>query len=263
MPIAASSEAVRNSRQFFMANGVPLHVTTFIGQDVAARRTGDGNASAAAAAEPKAGDPVPMAYLVEQPPHSVVQSHYHQADQFQLVVAGGGHLGRHEIGPLTVHYTNAFNAYGPIKAGPSGVQYFTLRNAYDPGAQYLPAKKDALKAATRTFLQETAIVGQAGWGDLAGLDATRSDVVLAQTGGGMGAWRHRLPEGARVTGPDPATGGGQYWVVTSGRLLRADGGELPAISTVFVHPTDAAFEAVAGAPGLEVLVLQYPRRANG
>lgn len=262
MPIAASGEAVRNGRQFFMANGVPLHVTTFIGTDVASRKSGDGNGSLSGAPEPKPGDPAPMAYLVEQPPHSVVQSHYHQADQFQLVVAGGGHLGRHEIGPLAVHYTNAFNAYGPIKAGPSGVQYFTLRNAYDPGAQYLPANKEKLKAATRSFLQATEIVGQAGWGDLVGLDAVQSEVVLAETALGMGAWRHRLPEGARVTGPDPAGGAGQYWIVTAGRLL-AEGGEWPAISTIFVHPHDAPFEAMAGAPGLEVLVLQYPRRAAG
>ena len=261
MPIAASGAAVRNSRQFFMANGVPIHVTTYIGMDVAMRKSGDGNGARGGVPEPKAGDPVPMAYLVEQPPGSTVQSHYHQADQFQLVVAGGGHLGRHEIGPLAVHYTNAFNAYGPIKAGPSGVQYFTLRNAYDPGAQYLPANKDKLKAATRTFLQATEVVGQAGWADLTGLDGVQSDVVLAETEAGMGAWRHRLPQGARVTGPDPASGAGQYWVVTAGRLLGNDGSEYPAISTIFVHPHDAPFEAVAGAPGLEVLVLQYPRRA--
>ena len=261
MPIAASGEAVRPGRQFFVANGVPIHVTTYIGTDVAARKSGDGNGRIGAP-EPRPGDPEPMAYLVEQPPHSVVQSHYHQADQFQVVVAGGGHIGRHEIGPLTVHYTNAFNAYGPIKAGPSGVQYFTLRNAYDPGAQYLPANAATLKAATRTFLQATEVVGQAGWMDLAGLDAVRSEEVLAPTERGMGAWRHRLPEGARVTGPDPATGGGQYWLVTAGRLLHRDGRDYTALSTIFVTPDDAPFEAVAGAPGLEVLVLQYPRRAS-
>ena len=253
MAIAASGDAVRDQRRFFVANGVPIHLTTFIGTNVAQRGTG--------APEPKTGEPVPMAYLVEQPPGSRVQSHYHQADQFQVVVAGGGHLGRHEIGPLTVHYTNAFNAYGPIQAGPNGVQYFTLRNAYDPGAQYLPEKKERLKAATRTFLQATELVGQAQWSDLLPLDSVQSEEVLATTEGGMGAWRHRLPPGASVQGPDPATGAGQYWIVTAGRLVQTDGSELPALSTIFVQPDDPAFEAWAGSAGLEVLVLQYPRRS--
>lgn len=254
MPIAASAEAVRGDRRFFVTNGVPIHVTTFIGTNVAAR--------GADAPEPKTGDPTPMAYLVEQPPGSVVQSHFHQADQFQLVVAGGGHLGRHEIGPLTVHYTNAFNAYGPIKAGPDGVQYFTLRNAYDPGAQYLPEKKEALKAATRRFLHATELVGQAGWAELQGLAATQSDVVLEQNADGMGAWRHRLPAGAAQRGPDPAAGGGQFWIVTAGAALLDDGAVMSSLSTIFVAPDDPPLHVVAGANGLEVLVLQYPRRSG-
>lgn len=254
MPIAASSDAARAQRKFFVANGVPIHVTTFIGTNVAARAGREDEP------EPRPGDPMPMAYLVEQPPGSVVKSHYHQADQFQVVVHGGGTLGRHAIGPLSVHFANAFNAYGPIAAGEQGVHYFTLRNAYDPGAQYLPDKRDALKAATRTFLQATEVVGQATPADLAGLAAVRSDVVLAPTDLGMGAWRHRLPAGASVRGPEPSGGAGQYWVVTAGTLAQDDGTELPPLSTIFVQPGDAAFGARAGAGGLEVLVLQYPRR---
>ena len=252
MPIAASSEVARAARRPYVANGVPIHLTPFIGTNVSMRDAG--------APEPKPGDPQPVAYLVEQPPGSVVQSHYHQADQFQVVVAGGGTLGRHPIAPLSVHYANAFNAYGPIAAGPEGVHYFTLRNAYDPGAQYLPERRDALKAAARSFLQATEVVAQAGEADLLALPAARSDVVLAPTEAGLGAWRHRLPAGARVTGPDPAAGAGQFWVVTAGSAAQPEGGTLPPLSTVFVAPEDRALTVTAGPRGLEVLVMQYPRR---
>ena len=252
MPIAASSKVAHASRKPFVANGVPIHLTTFIGTNVAMRGSG--------APEPRPGDPQPMAYLVEQPPGSVVKSHYHQADQFQVVVHGGGTLGRHPIGPLAIHYANAFNAYGPISAGEDGVHYFTLRNAYDPGAQYLPDKRDALKAAERSFLQATEVVGQATAEELRALASPQSDVVLAPNERGMGAWRHRLPAGTGVTGPDPASGAGQYWVVTAGSLVATDGAELPRLSTIFVQPDDPAYPARAGAGGAEVLVLQSPRR---
>ncbi len=251
MAIAASSEAARAGRKFFIANGVPIHVTTFIGVDVATRGGPD---------DPQPGDPVPMAFLVEQPPESVVQSHFHQADQFQLVVHGGGTLGRHPVGKLSIHYANAFNAYGPIKAGAQGVHYFTLRNGYDPGAQYLPEQRDLIRAAPREFLQATEQVSQATVQDLAALAASQTDIVLPMNEQGMAAWRHRLPPGAVLRGADPAAGAGQYWVVTAGSLHQSDDAELPTLSTIFVRSGDAALHVVAGAQGLEVLVLQYPRR---
>ena len=251
MAIAASSEAARAGRKFFIANGVPIHVTTFIGVDVATRGGAD---------DPAPGDPVPMAFLVEQPPGSVVQSHFHQADQFQVVVHGGGTLGRHPVEKLSIHYANAFNAYGPIKAGAQGVHYFTLRNGYDPGAQYLPEQREMIRAAPREFLHATEQVTQATVQELALLEAPRSDIVLPMNEQGMAAWRHRLPPGATLRGADPAQGAGQYWVVTAGSARQADGAELPTLSTIFVRSGDAAMNIVAGAMGLEMLVLQYRRR---
>jgi hypothetical protein len=69
-----------------------------------------------------------------------------------------------------------------------------------------------------------------------------------------------LPPGASASGPDPDDGNGQYWVVIAGSLLR-DEIELAPRSCVFVSPNEPAFTAVAGAQGLEVLALQFPRRA--
>jgi hypothetical protein len=64
--------------------------------------------------------------------------------------------------------------------------------------------------------------------------------------------------GESAVGPDPATGLGQFWVVTAGSLA-TEGAALPPLSLLFVRPEEPAFIATAGLEGLEVLALQYPR----
>src|SRR3954464_12357154 len=116
MAILATADAARKSRRPIVSNGVSAFLTTFIGSNRYNR--------AAAAPEPPGPEAVyPMAFLVEQPPGSVVQTHFHEANQFQLVVGGSGTLGKHAVQPIAVHYSNAFSAYGPITAGEEGLQY--------------------------------------------------------------------------------------------------------------------------------------------
>ncbi len=65
-----------------------------------------------------------------------------------MVVHGHAMLGLHEVRPVTVHFTGAHTAYGPIKASPDqGVWYFTLRNGFDPGARFMtmPENRIALR----------------------------------------------------------------------------------------------------------------------
>ena len=48
--------------------------------------------------KPPADDALhPMAFLVEKTPGAVTPPHFHQSDQFQVVVAGRGMLGDHEF----------------------------------------------------------------------------------------------------------------------------------------------------------------------
>jgi quercetin dioxygenase-like cupin family protein len=54
--------------------------------------------------KPPADDALhPMAFLVEKRPGAVIRPHFHQADQFQVVVAGRGMLGDHEFSDGSVH----------------------------------------------------------------------------------------------------------------------------------------------------------------
>ena len=97
--------------------------------------------------KPPADDTLyPMAFLVEKGPGAVTRPHFHQADQFQVVVAGRGMLGDHELRDGAVHYTDAYSAYGPIVAGKQGIWWFTLRNRWDRGARYMPAEREVLNA---------------------------------------------------------------------------------------------------------------------
>ncbi len=209
----------------------------------------------------------PMAFLVEKDPHAVVKPHFHQADQYQVVVQGGGRLGTHDVGTVAVHYTDAWSAYGPIVAADEGIAWFTLRNAWDSGARYMPAAREQLRAARAQNFQhrEATAPPDAGglrlpiWRAPTGLSCA---TVIAQTPDGMATWRYRLPAGASVSGPDPREGGGQFWIVLSGAASAGGSALLPPNSCVFVAPDDGGLTVTAGAAGAEALCLQFPMLAR-
>lgn len=248
MPVIASAEtAAVNRRRGSAADGVTFWHTLYIGTSRYNMAPGTPDPDVAAL--------FPMAFLVEQDPGSTANAHYHQQDQFQLVVNGGGTMGLHEIGPVTVHFTAAHTAYGPIKADPDkGVWYFTLRNGFDPGARFMsmPENRQALRTIPGRRHRESVA------GPLPPATIP-SETVLGPDPDGMAAWRYSIKAGERFTGPDPAIGRGQYWVVVGGEMIR-DGETLPLRSCVFVYPDDAAFSAFAGPDGLEVIAMQFPRR---
>ncbi len=127
-------------------------------------------------------------------------AHYHQQDQFQLVVGGHGTLGLHDIKPVTVHFAGAHTAYGPIRASQDeGVYYFTLRNGFDPGARFMamPENRAALRTVPGRRHREVGGRPAAG-ADRAVRDAARSRSRR------HGRLALRPAAGERVTGPDPA-----------------------------------------------------------
>ncbi len=247
MLLTAPAETARaNRRRGSAADGVTFWHTLYLGTSRYNMAPGT--------PDPEKSALFPMAFLVEQDPGSTASAHYHQQDQFQLVVDGHGIMGTHEVGPVTVHFTGAYTAYGPIRADKeAGVHYFTLRNGFDPGARFMTMPEN------RVFLR--SVPGrkhrEAVNGPLPDAGPA-AETLLAQEADGMGAWRYRLAAGERAVGPDPAEGRGQYWVVVGGAMLH-DGESLPRLSCSFVYPDAAPFEAQAGAEGLDVVVMQFPR----
>lgn len=215
--------------------------------------------------KPPAGDALyPMAFLVEKHPGAVTRPHFHQADQFQVVVAGRGMLGDHELSDGTVHYTDAYSAYGPIVAATPGIWWFTLRNRWDPGARYMPAERETLHADRerhRHWELITEATPSALLGELYDMTAVSCRPVIEEDDG-LAGWRYRIPPCTTVAGPAPSAGGGQFWLVLAGDAAVDGGAPLPANSCIFVSPEDPAFAGASGSLGAELLCLQFRRRAR-
>ncbi len=231
MPMIVTADQARPTRRRASSNGTGFLLTSYIGAN---RYTPD-------VAPPREPDAIyPMAFLVEQDAGAVVSAHYHQADQFQVIVAGAGRLGRHDVAPGAVHFVGAWSAYGPLVAGPGGLHYFTLRNGWDPGARYMefPDNRRALRARPRQHRESV------------GTTAVAAD--------GLCVNRLVLTADQPIIGLDPASGAGQFWIVLSGHLI-SDGAVAPLNSCAFVAPDEPPFIAVAGPDGASLLLLQFPR----
>lgn len=206
-------------------------------------------------------EPTPQAFLVEQPPHWKLQTHFHQRHQFQVVVRGGGTLGQHAVGPLAVHYASAHSAYGPLVAGDEGLWYLTLRVVSDTGAWYLPDAREHLKLRIPKQQLHAAPSSTVGAAALRALAQAEQETLIEPDAGGLAAWMLRLPAGGRSAPPaGAAAGGGRFYVVMQGSLLLA-GDELAGLALVYAGRDDAQPELVAGADGAEVITLQFPRSA--
>ena len=202
----------------------------------------------------------PIAYLVEQGPRHELRAHFHEADQFQIFVNGNGRIGGHGAAPGMGHFVGPFSGYGPIVGGEEGVAYMTLRNTWDPGAQFLPENLERIRAK-RSSRREVTFQVPAPVDDIE-LGALREMSVLpliVPQPDGLTASSYVLPPGACATGPDAAEGGGQFWLVMAGQMLDPEQGRpLQRLSMAFVRPDDPPYVAKAGSGGLHVVLLQFP-----
>ena len=68
----------------------------------------------------------PQAFLVQGTPGRVIKPHFHDYDQYQVIVSGDGLMGKHQLTVNAVHYSRAHTPYGPILFG-EGMGFLTLR----------------------------------------------------------------------------------------------------------------------------------------
>lgn len=197
----------------------------------------------------------PQAFLVEQDPNTVIEPHFHLENEFQVMVAGSGSLGRHAVEPVSVHYAGAHTGYGPITAGSDGLSYFTLRARMDSGAQFLPGARDKMQRVPKRHLLGNA-VRPCTAAELAARRESELITIIEPQVDGIAAWMLRLPGGGGAAGPVHA-GGGRFLAVIGG-ALHLNGERLPRLATAFVSAEEPAPQLRAGNEGLEVLVLQFP-----
>ena len=200
-------------------------------------------------------------WLLESSPQRVLRAHYHEVDQFQVIVDGEGLMGKHRVGPGVVHFSRAHTPYGPIVWGDKGMQLLTIRPRPDTlgSPQFMPESRDKLRAIPRKAFQVS---------QQARFPETSAEVHVEALPGihddaGLSAYTFTLKPGARTLAPDPSLGGGQWILVMKGSLVN-EGKSYSAFSIAEVTPDESAFCLQAGPGGLHAIVLSFSRqRAQG
>ena len=200
-------------------------------------------------------DGLPQGFLVAQPAGAVTPPHFHDHEQFQVVVGGGGHVGKKPALPLSVHYAGGHTPYGPITAGPEGILYFTLRSRWDAGAKYMPASRDRLRPVRRRH----RLAGGVPVPDAAALRApgpAERFEAMEPDAEGVCAVLHRIPPGETAALETPVEAGGQYAIVVAG-ALEGEGRSLPRLSGLYRFRNEPPLSATAGPDGAAVLTMQF------
>jgi hypothetical protein len=193
----------------------------------------------------------PQAFLLDWPYPGVIEPHFHEGDQFQIFTQGDFALGKSELGPVTVFYTDGYTPYGPIKWGEDGMRFFNLRARANVGAYWMPGSGDDLRR--RAGRRRTAVVDVIDPAAAAGVE--RADVIELEDDG--------LYACSTIAGPgeelprEPAGGAGRYELVLAGTML-VDGREAPPDSVLFASTGDLLPARTAGSEGVQVLTVQAP-----
>jgi rubredoxin len=199
----------------------------------------------------------PVAFLVEGTKERVIRPHYHQVDQFQVIVKGGGTLGRHPLSMYAVHFTRAHTPYGPILFAEEGLGFLTLRSRWDPGAQYIPDKREQLASVPNRKpwqMTEAPQFQRAGAVTLRAFENIKDDR-------GLGAYAMTLQPNVAARAPEVVNTNGQYIIVTRGSLIH-EGKPHAGLTVIFVKPDEEAFSMQAGPEGAEALILNFPRTSE-
>ena len=201
----------------------------------------------------------PTVFLVEMDPNTEVETHFHRNNQFQVFLQGSGSIGPHALAPCMVHYAGAYTGYGPLKAGPQGLWYFTMRPVYEFGAQYLPERRDQLLRGPKRHFSSNALEPMTT-DALAALSAVQSEDLTAPSGDKLAVQVLRLPPGASHRAISPHGSAGQFFVLLSGSICH-DGQWLRRWEHLFVSEQEDRYTVQAGPQGAQVLLLQYPVKA--
>lgn len=198
----------------------------------------------------------PQAFLVDMPGEgSTIRPHFHDVDQFQIVVRGGGRIGKKKLRPITFQYADAYTPYGPIVGADDGIAFFTLRAACASGFFPMPGSRQLMPVRAGRNLAGKFESGEA----LPPHGQCVRESLLA-TDDGIEVVGFRFGAGARARG-EPADAGNQFYLVCAGSLRHA-GEDIAPLSLMLVQAGEAAPELEAGPQGAAVLLLQMPKATN-
>ena len=259
-PVVSKAQSRERRHHYQLPNGTNTWISSYVGINSVERRT-----LGLPARTPENFPPPlePIAFLVEQEANSRLPGHYHQADQFQVFVAGTGFFGTKPITGLTIHYAMAFTPYAPIQATQKPIEYYTLRNGWDPGARWMPEHKAGLMDRKHPYRHGVCavppLVGDAnGPADIAGV--LEQNLVPFEADG-LGVTLYQATSAVPIEGPAATTGRGQYWLVLRGKC-KINGTEATEQSLLFVSPDEPAPVILPEAGGIAILLMQFPKRES-
>lgn len=201
----------------------------------------------------------PQVFLDEIVPNQSITPHFHQVDQFTILVGGSGSVGRNPLNMVSLYYTDRYVAYGPLKSGPCGMALFTVRPKADPGGVHLHMEgyEKFRKPWRKRFL----------FGDVV---LSVDPVLRARTEAsferlfpddkcddGLEAAVIRLGANGATQGPAPSRTNGQTYIVLNGSINEG-GKEFPKWSLLYVAPNDDPITLTAGPDGVELLLVAFP-----
>jgi hypothetical protein len=200
----------------------------------------------------------PRAFLTRRSPGDVIDPHFHEIAQYQVVVEGKGRIGKHALHPLTVHYTDAYTPYGPIVTDAEGLAFFTIRPRVDNGGtHYMPQSRSRMPRRAGRSLTVHATVGgpprRSGEVTIETLIPTNEDGVQSKLlSFGPGA-------SSQPDGDGPLQD--RFLVVVGGSLMRSDRA-FGLYTCIYGAAGEASPELTAGPDGAQVLLVQFPPEAR-
>jgi hypothetical protein len=134
-----------------------------------------------------------QAFLIEQFAPEL-RAHFHESDQFQVIVGGAGTVGQHRVGAGVIHYSDAYTSYGPIRTvDADGLAYLTLRIRPAVGANFMPESRHKKAAGHSAGGHFTCDV------DLGAVEDAGTELrLLGQSPSGARAYRCRLAVGTVI-----------------------------------------------------------------
>jgi hypothetical protein len=201
----------------------------------------------------------PTVSLIEQPAGFEFMPHFHRQNQFQVFVGGSGRLGRQSLVPVVVHYAGAYTGYGPLVAGPEGLQYFTLRPVCEAGFIPLTERQEKMIPGPKRHAHSEGIE-VASPDEMRGWTQVREDFVIPLGEDGLGARLVQLPPHRTWSCGHPAGSQGQFLFMLAGTLTAA-GHALGRWEQVYATYDEPMPMARAGDGGAQLLMLSVPRKA--
>lgn len=195
----------------------------------------------------------PQVFLAEiLTPNAFERAHFHEIDQFQIFLGGGGQFGKAPIEPVMVQYADAWTPYGPLIGGPEGYSFLTVRRQSSAGALYIPESRQKRKSLGGRQVSQTFKPHE--------LDSPGTwNPILGPYDDGVAAYGIVLGAGERTRVPDADVE--QFCVVVDG-TLRVNGLDHPTASTIRTGTPEKEPEVEAGARGSTLVVVNFASSAE-